>query len=116
MAKKKVAKKTIKKISNKITTKKAANKKATKKLDKKLKPTQNVITNDVIMISVDRNYLALRSQELVAAMTHNSLLDPDKKDGNLLALNFKLQGANEMILDILEKYDFKNEDLLNKKK
>lgn len=100
MAKKKVVKKVAKKIIKK-SIKKVAKKNVKKSTAKKISSD-----NDAIIL-VDRNYLAERSQGLIAAMTHNQLADPDMKNGSSLSTILLCKGANEMILEILEKFDSK---------
>lgn len=74
---------------------------------KKKKHTNIIIkgTNDVILISIDRNWLAKRSHELNAVITSNFVKDPKMLDGDLLSDTLKCHGANEIILEILQKYD-----------
>lgn len=58
-----------------------------------------------MMMEIDRNWLAQKSTDFIAVITDNQIKDPQMKDGIRLQQSLLCKGANELILEILEKFD-----------
>lgn len=77
-----------------------------KKKEKKQIKVEEVFEPNFIML--DRNKLAARSQEIGRMIALNNIKDPDMKDPKIIIENVALQGANNMIIEILDNYDKDN--------